>query len=331
VSAGTRPRAARRRGTEHRLALDVEVWVATASADGDPYLVPLSFDWEGETLLVATPTASPTGRNLAVTRAARLALGHTRDVSMIDGQVNVVEIDALAEQRAEHFAQRSGFPVCHGFTRAGLFVSTLQQVEHLGPVFGVSGISALRKERHVRTNGVGIELLIERALRITFTHGPVLAIWADDQQLDKLEKLCAPAFCTIPWSRADIDDWKLNFNPVNLRTGDPAGSGDTVTSKGVVEALKSLTSRVNLSSGLGHPSDKAAAVQMFKVLRAGGELFDPDQVRAWAARNGWRADHARQLGVLAQTISGGRSVRVAQQRAWRDDILAIWRNDASES
>jgi hypothetical protein len=28
---------------------------------------------------------------------------------MIDGQVEVVEIDALAEQRAEHFAQRSGF------------------------------------------------------------------------------------------------------------------------------------------------------------------------------------------------------------------------------
>jgi hypothetical protein len=71
--------------------------------------VPLSFDWDGETLLVPTPTASPTGRNLAVTRAARLALSDTRDVSMIDGQVDVVEIDSLAEQRAERFAQRSGF------------------------------------------------------------------------------------------------------------------------------------------------------------------------------------------------------------------------------
>jgi hypothetical protein len=71
--------------------------------------VPLSSDWDGEALLVATPTASPTGRNLAATRAARLALGDTRDVAMIDGQVNVVAIDALAEQHAERFAQRSGF------------------------------------------------------------------------------------------------------------------------------------------------------------------------------------------------------------------------------
>jgi hypothetical protein len=46
--------------------------VASASADGAPYPVPLSFDWDGEALLVATPTDSPTGRNLATTRTVRL-------------------------------------------------------------------------------------------------------------------------------------------------------------------------------------------------------------------------------------------------------------------
>ncbi len=63
------------------------------------YLVPLSFDWDGEALLVATPTDSPTGRNLAATRAVRLGLGHTRDVSMIEGEVEVLEIDAPPQQR----------------------------------------------------------------------------------------------------------------------------------------------------------------------------------------------------------------------------------------
>jgi len=46
------PRAQRRRDTEHRLTHNIDVWVASASADGAPYLVPLSFDWDGETLLV---------------------------------------------------------------------------------------------------------------------------------------------------------------------------------------------------------------------------------------------------------------------------------------
>jgi hypothetical protein len=83
--------------------------VASASADGAPYLVPLSFDWDGEALLVATPTDSPTGRNLAANRAVRLGLGHTRDVSMIEGEVEVLEIDALPQERGVRFAARTGF------------------------------------------------------------------------------------------------------------------------------------------------------------------------------------------------------------------------------
>jgi hypothetical protein len=54
-----RSRPQRRRDTEHRLSHDIHVWVASASAVGAPYLVPLSFDWDGEALLVATPTNSP--------------------------------------------------------------------------------------------------------------------------------------------------------------------------------------------------------------------------------------------------------------------------------
>jgi Pyridoxamine 5'-phosphate oxidase len=101
--------AERRRDTEQRLTEDVDVWVASASADGAPYLVPLSFDWDGETLLVATPSSSATGRNLAATRTVRLALGHTRDVSMIEGDVDVLEIDALPQEQGDRFAARAGF------------------------------------------------------------------------------------------------------------------------------------------------------------------------------------------------------------------------------
>jgi hypothetical protein len=104
-----RSRAQRRRDTEHRLSHDIDCWVASASADGVPYLVPLSFDWDGEALLVATPADSPTGRNLAATPAVRLGLGHTRDVTMIDGEVEVLEIDALAQHQGDRFAARTGF------------------------------------------------------------------------------------------------------------------------------------------------------------------------------------------------------------------------------
>ena len=49
------------------------------------------------------------GSNLAATRTARLGLGHTLDVSMIDGDFEVLELDALAQEPAARFAARSGF------------------------------------------------------------------------------------------------------------------------------------------------------------------------------------------------------------------------------
>ena len=109
MSTDPRSPAQRRRDTEQRLTHDIDLWVASASADGGPYLVPLSFDWDGEAVLVATPAESPTGRNLATTQTARLGLGHTRDVSMIEGDVEILEIDALPQERGDRFATRAGF------------------------------------------------------------------------------------------------------------------------------------------------------------------------------------------------------------------------------
>ncbi|MCB5168827.1 pyridoxamine 5'-phosphate oxidase family protein [Streptomyces bambusae] len=109
MDAPPRSRAQRRSDVEHRLGHDVDVWVASASADGVPHLVPLSFDWDGEALLAATLAASPTGRNLAATGTARLALGHTRDVALIDGAVEVLALDALPPHVGDRFAARTGF------------------------------------------------------------------------------------------------------------------------------------------------------------------------------------------------------------------------------
>ncbi|GAA3455169.1 pyridoxamine 5'-phosphate oxidase family protein [Dactylosporangium matsuzakiense] len=108
MTAEPRSRAQRRADTEHRLATDVDVWVASAG-DGGPYLVPLSFDWDGATLLIATGADSPTGRNLAANRRVRLGLGLVRDVVMIDGAVEVLEMDALPVAAGDRFARRSGF------------------------------------------------------------------------------------------------------------------------------------------------------------------------------------------------------------------------------
>ncbi|MFI8829462.1 pyridoxamine 5'-phosphate oxidase family protein [Streptomyces afghaniensis] len=100
----------RKKDTLHRLEHDVDAWVATAgSASGTPYLVPLSFLWNGSYLLFATPASSPTGRNLAATGRARVGIGPTRDVVLVDGSVETVQPSDLTEQDAELFAAKTGF------------------------------------------------------------------------------------------------------------------------------------------------------------------------------------------------------------------------------
>ncbi|MCZ9351773.1 pyridoxamine 5'-phosphate oxidase family protein [Streptomyces mutabilis] len=100
----------RRRDTLHRLDHDEDAWVATADGtSGMPYLVPLSFLWNGSCLLFSTPAASPTGRNLAASRRARVGIGPTRDVVMVEGAVEPVTNEELPEQDAELFAAKTGF------------------------------------------------------------------------------------------------------------------------------------------------------------------------------------------------------------------------------
>lgn len=107
------PRSAKQRkqDTLNRLEHDEDVWVATAPDDGSgvPYLVPLSFLWDGSTILLATLANSPTGRNLKATGRARLGLGPTRDVVMIEGTADTVTQAELTGGEGDRFAARTGF------------------------------------------------------------------------------------------------------------------------------------------------------------------------------------------------------------------------------
>jgi len=77
----------------------IDAWVASASAAG-PHLVPLSVAWIEERAVIAVEASSLTGRNIMASGQARLAVGPTRDVVMInatlDRAVDVGTDDTLA-------------------------------------------------------------------------------------------------------------------------------------------------------------------------------------------------------------------------------------------
>lgn len=99
----------RLRDTRARLENDVDLWVATAGASRGVHLIPLSYHWDGNAILVSTPRDSVTGRNLLADGRVRLGLGPTRDVVLIDGVAEPVDVTELGEELGDAFAARTGF------------------------------------------------------------------------------------------------------------------------------------------------------------------------------------------------------------------------------
>lgn len=105
------PRTAeqRLRDTLGRLRDDQDAWVATASPDGVPCLVPLWFAWDGTTLLMATRRTNPTAVNVTPTGAIRVTLGTPRDVVLIKGEAEIVEGPDLPTADGDAFAAKLGW------------------------------------------------------------------------------------------------------------------------------------------------------------------------------------------------------------------------------
>ena len=75
------PRTTAQRVADARTILEehhADVWVASASRDGSPHLVPLSFQWNGEDVTVALKAVSPTARNIGPARPIAIVCSRDR-------------------------------------------------------------------------------------------------------------------------------------------------------------------------------------------------------------------------------------------------------------
>ncbi|MDT0444003.1 pyridoxamine 5'-phosphate oxidase [Streptomyces johnsoniae] len=109
--AAAREGAQRKQDVLARLAEDIDLWVSTSGPDGDTCLVPLSFVWHEGVLVVTTRETNPTTVNARRTGRATLALGHTRDVVIIDADAEVVANDRIGDEEGDRFAEKLSWDV----------------------------------------------------------------------------------------------------------------------------------------------------------------------------------------------------------------------------
>lgn len=127
-----------------RLASDANVWIATASSDGRPHLVPLSLAWDGRRILVATPSDTPTARNAAATGALKAALDSADDVVLIDADVDVVDFDQADEDIIEAYVKRVGWNPANEPGNWSLLIATPVTIRSWNGVGEIIGRTVMR-------------------------------------------------------------------------------------------------------------------------------------------------------------------------------------------
>lgn len=104
-----RTAAERIKSAKRRLGEDDNVWIATASMNGEPHLVPLSLAWDGEAILVATPANTPTACNAAASGHVRATLDSTVDVVLLLTDAVVTSFSQVSEKEAAIYVNRVGW------------------------------------------------------------------------------------------------------------------------------------------------------------------------------------------------------------------------------
>jgi hypothetical protein len=149
---GAEPRSGMQRKTDTLAKLHepaVDAWVASASVpDGGParpHLVPLSLAWIDERVVIAVESDSRTARNIIEHGIARLALGATRDVVMIDAVLDrAFDLDEVRAAMADRYAARSDWDPRNGRGRFVFIVLRPERIQAWREVNELAGRTLMR-------------------------------------------------------------------------------------------------------------------------------------------------------------------------------------------
>ena len=180
--------------------------------------------------------------------------------------------------------------------------------------------------------GAGVQIETHRTFRGSVRGRPVLAVWPDEKTLHEVTRGGAPhAICVVLWTEVEaVLSWLRAQSATDLTGASGSLSAPGIADPVVEAALRTLSATVNLSTGLGHPSDRSGAVHLFRELRRNGHQFDANEVYQWAIAHGWTGGGARQIREVAQGVNDGRQFRVATTSPWRTDIIQRWRAEAAK-
>lgn len=196
----------------------------------------------------------------------------------------------------------------------------------IGDVLGPQAARALEKGKMVPINGLGsLSFYSSRALPTRAAGAVILACHPSAKLLDQLDSLReAASLIVLPWTLADVESWLAARGPEDiLRKASTRAA--TVSNPVLARALESIYHRINISTGIGHPLDRDAVIDAFRILKNAAEPVNAREVRAWLVQQGMQASNADDIAAIAANPSKFR--RNSSRGSWAADILNQWRGE----
>ena len=186
-----------------------------------------------------------------------------------------------------------------------LLVHTKHQLDHtsLARSLGAANVKALAKGP-IALPGVGrLHVETMKTWRYPPRKSVVVVYYAEPKILDYVDGLNNIAgVVAVPDIPGQADSWVARWGAIVYGQAQQTPPPTLIDDPVFVRALETLTSVINLSTGLGHPRDKAMANEILRILRTKGHSDQSANIKSWAIRRGWRPEDAADLEALARKI-----------------------------
>lgn len=192
------------------------------------------------------------------------------------------------------------------------YIHTKQNVGYFEPFFDNTTVNKMF-DGNVRLNGFAVPMTIET--KITYdkckysssNEDVVVAFGMDLKDLEVIDDYyCVKYIIAVPWLKDKTMPWIERWNAEEI-TGAKRDSGKTGVSEIVKVAMKELSSIINMSTGISHPSDNDRAKTYIRALyKYESELNAHSVVSYLVAELGWTSSHANDVGKLITTLNEGR-------------------------
>lgn len=168
----------------------------------------------------------------------------------------------------------------------------------INQIFGAGSAKKLCKGETIGN----LDFILPSKISFNNSSGTILAIYCTPDDMNKIDSnSSANSIIFVSYLLEEADIWENTWynNGLDIIHGESSQQIE-ILSEEITSALKRLTSIVNLSTGLTHPSDQKHAQRIFKELQEKGYKADEQAVANWAIANGWNARHLDDLKKLTK-------------------------------